>query len=52
MAGRQDEAAHALSQAMQLQPSLSIERVEKYHQIVDARDRGVYIQGLRAAGLE
>jgi adenylate cyclase len=52
MAGRQDEATRALSQAKQLQPSLSIEWVEKYYQIVDARDRGVYIKGLRAAGLE
>jgi adenylate cyclase len=52
MAKRQDEAARALSQAKELQPSLSIEWVEKYYQIVDARARGVYIQGLRAAGLE
>ena len=47
-----DEAAHALSQARRLQPSLSIEWVEKYFQIVNARDRAVYIQGLRAAGLK
>jgi len=45
-------AANALSQARRLQPSLSIEWVEKYHQIVSARHRAVYIQGLRAAGLE
>ena len=52
MAELSEEAAYALSQATRLQPSLSIEWVEKYHQIVNARDRAVYIQGLRAAGLE
>ncbi len=52
MAELRDEAVHALSQARRLQPSLSIEWVEKYFQIVNARDRAVYIQGLRAAGLK
>jgi adenylate cyclase len=52
MADLREEAVHALSQARRLQPSLSIEWVEKYHQIVNARDRAIYIQGLRAAGLE
>ena len=52
MAGRLDEATHTLSQAKRLQPSLSVEWVDKYHQIVRAGDRAIYIQGLRAAGLE
>ena len=51
MAGRFEEATHALSQAKRLQPSLSVEWVDKYHQIVRASDRAIYIQGLRAAGL-
>ena len=38
MAELREEAAHALSQARRLQPSLSIEWVEKYHQIVNAHD--------------
>jgi adenylate cyclase len=42
----------ALSNAKRLQPLLSIDWVEKYHQIVKASDRAIYIQGLRAAGLE
>jgi adenylate cyclase len=52
MAGRLDEATNALSRAKRLQPSLSVEWVDKYHQIVRASDRTIYIQGLRAAGLE
>ena len=52
MAGLRDTAAHALTNAKRLQPSLSIDWVEKYHQIVKASDRAIYIQGLRAAGLE
>jgi TolB-like protein/Tfp pilus assembly protein PilF len=52
MAGRQEEAAQALREAKRLQPTLSAEWVERFHPIVKASDRAVYIQGLRAAGLE
>ena len=41
----------ALAEAKRLHPSLSVEWVEKYHPIVHAKDRAVYIEGLRAAGL-
>ena len=52
MAGRREEAAHALMEAKRLHPTLSAEWVERFHPIVKASDRAVYIQGLRAAGLE
>jgi TolB-like protein/Tfp pilus assembly protein PilF len=51
-AGSLDEAAHALSEAKRLHPSLSIEWVEEYHPIVKQKDRATYIEGLRAAGLQ
>jgi adenylate cyclase len=49
--GNHDLAARALSEAMRLHPSLSIEWIEKYHPIVHETNRRVYIEGLRAAGL-
>lgn len=52
MAGRLDEASRALTEARRLQPTLSIEWVEKYHPIVKPSDRAIYIQGLRAGGLD
>jgi TolB-like protein/Tfp pilus assembly protein PilF len=52
MAGRREEAAHALKEARRLQPTLSADWVERFHPIVKASDRAIYIQGLRAAGLE
>ncbi len=51
MAGRREEAARALKEARRLQPTLSAEWVERFHPIVKASDRAMYIQGLRAAGL-
>ena len=51
MAGRLKEAAHALTEAKRLQPTLSVEWIERFHPIVKAPDRAKYIQGLRAAGL-
>jgi adenylate cyclase len=47
-----DTAAHALAEARRLHPSLSVEWVEKCHPIVHEKDRAMYIEGLRAAGLE
>ena len=44
-------AASALAEAKRLQPSLSIDWVEKFHAIVREEDRALYIQGLRVAGL-
>jgi len=52
MAGRKEEAARALKEARRLQPSLSVAWVENFHPIVKPSDRAVYIEGLRAAGLE
>jgi TolB-like protein/Tfp pilus assembly protein PilF len=52
MAGRQEEAARALKEAKRLHPTLSVAWVESFHPIVKASDRAVYVQGLRAAGLE
>jgi adenylate cyclase len=50
-AGNRDLAARALSEAIRLHPSLSIEWVETYHPIVHEIDRRIYIEGLHAAGL-
>jgi TolB-like protein len=47
-----DTAVHALAEARRLHPSLSVEWVEKYHPIIHEKDRAMYIEGLRAAGLE
>jgi len=52
LAGDVDLAARALSEAKRLQPNLTIDWVERYHPIVRAEDRAVYIDGLRKAGLE
>ncbi len=52
MAKRKEEAALALKEAKRLQPSLTLEWIEKFHPIVKASDRGVYIEGLRVAGLK
>jgi adenylate cyclase len=50
-AGSLGVATRALSEAIRLHPSLSVEWVEKYHPIVHEGDRLVYIEGLRSAGL-
>ena len=52
LAGDIDLAAQALTECRRLQPNLSVEWVEKYHPIVQAEDRAMYIEGLRKAGLE
>jgi hypothetical protein len=52
MAGRLEEAARALKEARRLQPTLSVEWVERFHPIVKVSDRAIYIEGLRAAGLD
>ena len=52
LAGDLETARWALGEAKRHHPSLSVEWVEKYHPIVKAEDRAVYISGLRAAGLE
>lgn len=51
MAGDRLAAAAALSEAKRLHPSLSVDWVERFHPIVNAKDRALYIQGLRNAGL-
>ena len=45
-------AISALAEAKRLQLDLSIDWIEKYHPIVHEKDRAMYIEGLRAAGLE
>jgi adenylate cyclase len=52
MAGELDTAVHARSEAKRLQPSLSLDWVDKFHPIVHEKDRTVYIEGLRIAGLK
>lgn len=47
-----DTAVHALAEARRLHPSLSVEWVEKCHPIIHEKDRAMYIEGLRAAGLK
>ena len=51
MAGETAIAIHAVSQAKILQPSLSVEWVDRYHAIVRPEDRYRYILGLKAGGL-
>jgi TolB-like protein len=51
LAGDAEIAASALAEAKRVQPSLSLEWVEKYHPIVRAEDRTIYLEGLRKAGL-
>ena len=51
LAGDAEIAASALAEAKRGQPSLSLEWVEKYHPIVRAEDRTIYLEGLRKAGL-
>jgi adenylate cyclase len=51
-AGNLDMAEGTLAEAIRLHPALSIEWLERYHPIVHQRDRAIYIDGLRAAGLE
>ncbi len=52
LAGELDIASHALSEAKRLQPSLSVDFIDKFHPIVHEKDRALYIEGLRIAGLE
>jgi TolB-like protein len=52
LAGDLDTAARALSEAKRLHPNLSIEWVEQYHPIVHSKDREIYVNGLRTAGLK
>lgn len=51
LAGDAEIAASALAEAKRVQPSLSLEWVEKYHPIVRAEDRTIYLEGLQKAGL-
>jgi adenylate cyclase len=51
MAGQLDAAAEALAEARRLQPTLSLDWVNRFHPIVRAEDRARYMEGLRIAGL-
>jgi adenylate cyclase len=52
LAGDLDVGVKALFEAKRLQANLSIDWVERYHPIVRAEDRAMYIEGLRKAGLQ
>jgi adenylate cyclase len=49
--GDRATAIAALKEAVRMQPSLSIGWIERYHPIVREKDRMIYLEGLRAAGL-
>jgi adenylate cyclase len=51
LAGDRDTASHALSEAKRLQPSLSIDWIERYEPLVRLEDRARFIDGLMKAGL-
>jgi adenylate cyclase len=51
LAGEPDVGTKALLEARRLQPNLSIDWIERYHPIVRAEDRSMYIEGLRKVGL-
>lgn len=51
LAGDLETGRQALAQCRRLQPSLSLDWVEKYHPIVRKLDREKYLEGLRAVGL-
>ncbi len=50
-AGNLPLAQQALAECRRLQPTVSLEWVEKYHPIIRAEDRARYVDGLRLAGL-
>ena len=52
LAGDIDLATSALAEVKRLQPDVSIDWIERYHPIVHEKDRAMYIEGLRTAGLE
>ena len=52
LAGDREVAVSALAEAKRLQPDLSIAWIERYHPIVHEKDRAMYSEGLRAAGLD
>ena len=52
LAGHFDVAAEALLHMKRLQPNVSLEWIERYHPIVRAEDRAMYMEGLRQAGLD
>lgn len=51
LANDRETASNALSEAKRLHPGLSVEWVENCHPIVQLKDRAIYIEGLRIAGL-
>jgi adenylate cyclase len=51
LTGDQPLAGSALTQALRLQPGLTLDWAERYHPIVRPEHRSVYVEGLRRAGL-
>ena len=52
LAGDREAAQAILAEAKRLQPSLTVDWVERFHPIVQPQHRTLYCQGLRAAGLD
>jgi TolB-like protein/Tfp pilus assembly protein PilF len=51
LVGDLEEARRVLAEARTLQPGLSAEWIERYHPLVRAQDRSIYIEALLKAGL-
>ena len=51
LAGDLETGQRALAECRRLQPSLTLDWVERYHPIVRKSDREKYLEGLRAVGL-
>jgi tetratricopeptide (TPR) repeat protein len=52
LAGEIEIGRQALAEVRRLHPAVSVAWIEKYHPIVNAEDRAMYIEGLRKVGLE
>jgi TolB-like protein/Tfp pilus assembly protein PilF len=52
LSGDREVGISALAEAKRLQPDLSLDWIEKYIPIAHKEDRAMYLEGLRAAGLE
>jgi adenylate cyclase len=51
LAGEDEAASRALAEAKRVQPSLSVDWIERYHSLVRPADRARFIEGLEKAGL-
>jgi TolB-like protein/class 3 adenylate cyclase/Flp pilus assembly protein TadD len=51
LAGDIATAQHSLAEAKRIQPSLTVDWIDRYHPLVRPEDRARYVDGLRKAGL-